>query len=202
MGFSDHTPRTYFYDSKGKVVVGKKDNQVMHDDFEGYLRGIKYVENQVEFTTGKPTTVKQWYVFFTDDEGREYVWTTRYTGITFQSFINCLSSLDEITKHIKISFYLKKERTKIATYYGGTKLDWKYTLEEMPAVEPVMVGNKPYKDPNGNTVYNFEPRMEWTQKLVDRVNELLGFNPTIVNGNNEPVPINESDEVENNDPRF
>jgi hypothetical protein len=176
-GFSDNSPRTYFYDKEGKIVVGKKDNQTTHDSFAGYLQGIQYQEKEIEFQAGKPTLVKSWLVIFSDNDGNEHVWSTRYTGLTFQSFINSISSLDEYSGLLRIGFYLKNDRTKIYTRYNGEKLSWKYSLDEMPAVEPVMVKGKPYKDQNGNTVYDFDERMEWTKKLVDRVNKILGFDP-------------------------
>jgi hypothetical protein len=177
-GFSDNSPRTFFYEKEGKIVIGKGDNQTTHDSFSGYLKGIQYQEKEVEFQKGKPTTVKSWLVTFADDDENEYVWSTRYTGIPFQSFINSISSLDEFSKAITIGFYLKDERTKIYIRYNGERLNWKYSLEEMPAVEPVMVKGKPYRDPNGNQVYDFDERMKWTQKLVDRVNKVLNYDPT------------------------
>ena len=69
MGFSDHSPRTYFYDKAGKFVIGseKKGNLTTHDTFTGFLKGIRYIETQREFQQGKPVTVKQWVINFVDD---------------------------------------------------------------------------------------------------------------------------------------
>lgn len=200
MGFSDSHPRIYFYDKEGKFTIGseKKGNIETHDAFEAFLKGIKFVEAEREFKPGVKTKVKQWYVVFIQPDGKEYCWTTRYTGIMFQSFINCISTLEDFSKEIKIKIYLnKKGMSGLNCFYDhnydwDNRLQWKYQPDELPAIEPILVAGIPYKDPYGNILYNFEPRMEFTKKLVDRINQILKYDPAKDNTNgNHEIDINE-----------
>lgn len=186
--------RKYFKISNGIMISGKEPNEVTFDTFEGYLKGINYSEKEVDFKKdGKLTNVKQWEVIFSLDNNEEWVWSTRYTGIDFQNFLNSVLSIETFGV-IKIKTYIKDGRGKLLTFNNNASLKWKYQPSELPKVEQIMVKGKPYLDASGNPIYDFDARMEWTTAQVNNLNAILGYDPNAFKQTQEVAEVTVEDE--------
>lgn len=175
MGFGSFTPTVYFKIKDGKIFVHRKDGtEEVHDNFTGIIDSIDFKESEIEYN-GKKTRVKQWNVAF-DVSGKRYIWSTKWDGILFQSFINSIASIDDFSKPVQLSPYTKDGRTKLWITVDGEPSKWKYSIDEMPKIVPLMLEGEPVLDSQGNQMYSTKARMEWTHKIVEQLNAKIRSN--------------------------
>lgn len=199
MSYELNTPRTYFKIKDGKIVVRDHDTQVdtFYDSFTGYLLSINYVQNVQEYK-GKKITMKSFKVIFTDTQSpdaAQHIWSPSPTSPIFFAFLNCILNIKDFTDvKLKLKPYLKDGQQRITVYANGVKLDWKYSIKEVPAITKMLNDKgKPILDINGNQLWNHEARFEWLQKKTNEVNQLLGK----ITGNNTLDEVISA--LENND---
>ncbi|MBX3045168.1 MAG: hypothetical protein KF896_15760 [Ignavibacteriae bacterium] len=169
MGYGNRTPMSYFKIKDGKIHVYNRDDEpTIHDFFKGKLIQIDFRESEVQFN-GKLNKIKNWNVMFEDD-GVNHIWSTKYDGILFQSFINCIASLTDFNSTIELYPYMKDGKTKLWMKANGEDLRWKFNVDEMPKITPLIAEGEPVLDAQGNQMYSTKARMEWTQKLVEAIN--------------------------------
>jgi hypothetical protein len=181
MGLFENTPATYMKIKDGRIIIKENDEEKTFNGFRGFLKSIVFKESELEFN-GKKQIVKQWNVhFYEPDEDKNYIWSTFWTGLLFQGFLNCICSVENFDNQITIKAYKKDDITKIVVFEGdkGEPLKWKYTLEEMPPVNPIVVNGKVLKDSNDKIMYDYKARMEWTASKVEEINKRIRTNNLI-----------------------
>ena len=192
MGYGLITPRTFFKITNGKISIKNPADgtESVYNFFEGYLRSISYVEKEVEYN-GKRILMKSYNVSFVDapDQESEHIWSAHPKSLIFQAFINCILNVQDFsTTKIKLAPYLKNNQQRISIFANGEKLNWKYQIDEMPPIEPVMGKNgKPVKDANGNPLWDYTARLEWIQEKVDQIT-------TKLDGNSHYETVEDNDE--------
>lgn len=122
MGLSNIENKTKYLSIKeGKIWLKEQS----FDCFEGYLKDIK--ERTRTFRNEEKTLLD---FHFIDDEQEEYILSSSKTSGTTRSLLNYLSYIEDekMKEPIKIITYLNKDNnlTKLQSYYGSNKLDWKY----------------------------------------------------------------------------
>jgi len=113
-------------------------------------------EDRPQFVTGNLTKLKlgsfQWeeqdvntVELYLEDGDEIYNVDLRY-NLMSRNIFNSLLSLDSFSE-IKLSLYTnKKGYPAVGVEQGGTRADWKYKLEDLPAVKKVLVGKKEMPD--------------------------------------------------------
>jgi len=171
MGFGTKQQRTFFKIKEGKIVITDKDkNETLYDFFEGKLKSIKYADRNVNFK-GVDSIVKSYDITF-NDNGKEYCWSPNYDSSLYSGFINAIASLDDFSQKIYIRPYLNKDKTRTNLYIevNGNRLDWKYSIAEMPKIVPLIdKKGREIKNAQGNTIYDLEERLEWVKKVTTDV---------------------------------
>ena len=202
-GLGNNSPRTYFKVKNGYIVITIKADQeernldliqncqtynalknekgvdiidICYGHFEGYVRNIEAFENDYG---------KSWNVTFETQSGDVFVWSVIYDSLLFQSFINCLASIDDNNiGSIKLQPWKGidnkgKEQTKLSIQHNGNKLNWKFLPEELPPITTAKDedGND-LTDAKGNLIYNKKKRMNWLIGEVDKiVTKIKAFQP-------------------------
>lgn len=123
---------------------------------EGILKGIELRDRIF-----RGEKVEYWYINIEDDV--IYSLALPYSSGVAKSIFNSLASGDNFSKEIKIQTYQSGEFTKALVYLNGLKLKWK--VNELPAVEELIVGSKIIKDDS--------KRMEFIKDLVTEINNKL-----------------------------
>jgi hypothetical protein len=170
MPISSRPKRTYLKIKEGQFVTGKSDSEtILGSVLNARLRDIQLYETEIN-----KMPVKQWNIVFHDGQ-EEYVWSTFFDGFIFQHFLNCMLSVENFNKPIEISAYKnKKQQTAIFISQGGDKIEWKYSVEELPKIEPLLTKNgTEAKDASGRIIYDKEARMKWTIEKVAELKEKL-----------------------------
>lgn len=190
MGFGVKKQRTYFKIKEGKICVTNADKtESIFDDFTGKLKSIVYSEKTVDFN-GSKVDIKSYDVLFQDGE-MEYMWSVKHNSSLFQNFINSICTLDDFSGDLFIRPYLKDKKGRIYMEYNGQRLDWKYQMDEMPAIEQVMIKGKPAKDKDGNAIWDMEERLAWLKERVTEVNAKL---KNAVSHHEQEVEVEDNDE--------
>lgn len=169
MGFVDRKERTYFKIKEGKVLVWNGQGEDEHAGFKGTLKSIVYAEREAEFN-GKKQEIKSYDVLFEDEEGKEYMWSAKHSSSLFNNFINALCSLDEYSGELFLRPYIKDKKLRLYMEYNGSRLDWKYKIDEMPALEPLMIKGKQAVDKDGNPMWDMTDRLDWVKERVAEIN--------------------------------
>lgn len=143
--------KTYLNIKEGKIY----NQNTAYDYVEGYLKGIELKDREF-----RGETVKYWYINIESQSGELYSLALSYGSGVAKSLFNALASAENFTTEIKIQPYQSGDFTKVVTYLGGVKLNWK--VNELPKVEEVIVGDKIVKDDS--------KRMEFIITLVNDIN--------------------------------
>ncbi len=179
MGYGHTTPRTFFKIKDGKIVVKNPADgaESAYNFFEGYLKSISYVEKEVEYN-GKKVMIKSYNVAFTESpfDESEHIWSPIPKSTIFQSFLNCILNIENFNAtKLRLIPYLKNDQQRLVIYANGEKLDWKFKMEELPAITVIVGKNgKPVSDANGNPLWDYTARLEWIQERVDEITDKLG----------------------------
>jgi hypothetical protein len=142
--------KTYLNLKKGKIYHDDK----TYDYVEGYLKGIEAKER-----TFRGELVKYWYVNIQSLTGDYYSLSIPYHSGAAKSLFNSLASAESFTEPVKILAYTDGHYTKVSTYLGDKKLNWKAPL---PALEEINVGTQTIRDDS--------KRMEYIVNLVNEIN--------------------------------
>ena len=119
----------------------------------------------------------QWMINFVDKvEGQKYTLPLKVDSYVALGLINSLASIDDYTKPVTLSAYMKKDRTYVSVAYskdsGQSYIRWKYEPKDIPAaVALTRPDGTPFLDPNGYAVYDTKEKMEFFKKVVDSINE-------------------------------
>jgi hypothetical protein len=127
--------KIYLNIKEGKIFKGA----TAFEYVEGYLKSIELKDREF-----RGEAIKYWYINLDSQSGELYSLALPYYSGVAKSLFNSLASAPDFTKEIKIKPYQSGEFTKVVTYLGGEKLNWKYT--ELPPIEEVKVGDKIVKD--------------------------------------------------------
>ncbi len=202
MGFGNYSPKTYFKVANGAIVISIKPGD--QDKYSNLLEQARAVIERVDknqqkkvdicfnFLEGNVTSISQseaefngkkfktWNIDFVDEEEKQFVWSCGYESYSFQAFLNCLASIEGNIGKIKIGAYTNgKNKTGIVVYHNNEKLSWKYQIEEIPKVIPVMVpdgkGGEVHFHNNGQPVYNNTERMAWVEDLASKMQTKVAF---------------------------
>ena len=198
MGYGHTIPKTFFKITNGKISVKNPADgtESAYNFFEGYLRSIAYIEKEVEYN-GKKILMKSYNVSFVDepDQESEHIWSAHPKSLIFQSFINCILNVTDFrTTKIKLSPYLKNNQQRISIYANGKRLDWKYQINQMPPIDPILGKNgQPMKDVNGNPLWDYTARLEWIQEKVDYITTLIDNNDYYETAINNDEEVNDLD---------
>jgi hypothetical protein len=148
---------------QNKIYLNIKEGKVFNKDnpyeyVEGYLKGI-----EIKDRSFRGETIKYWYINLESQSGELYSLALSYNSGIAKSLFNSLASATDFSKEVKIKPYLSGEFTKLVTYLGGEKLNWKYP--ELPPIEEVRVGDKIIKDDS--------KRMNLIVNLVTEINTII-----------------------------
>ena len=146
--------KIYLNIKEGKIYEKEKG----YDYVQGYLQGIELRDREF-----RGEVVKYWYVNLQSNTGELYSLALHYTSGVAKSLFLALASVEELSKEIKIQPYQSGEFTKIVTYLGNEKLNWK--TNDLPAIDEVMVGDKIVKDDS--------KRMRFIEGLVNEINKVI-----------------------------
>jgi hypothetical protein len=127
--------KIYLNIKEGKVFKGA----TAFEYVEGYLKGIDVKDREF-----RGEAIKYWYVNLQSQSGELYSLALPYYSGVAKSLFNSLASVTDFTKEIRIRPYQSGEFTKVVTYSGGEKLNWKHT--ELPPIDEVKIGDKIVKD--------------------------------------------------------
>lgn len=186
MGFGNNTPRTYFRIKDGLVVVtiktideplnaalikdakrttqrinkvGEAVTEIGFSFFEGYLQNIEVSSSEYG---------QSWNVTFKDKAGDEFIWTANYQSQMMQSFFNCLASIDGEFGLFRLQPWIKDDDTRLSIRHNGEKLNWKYSIQEMPAITTLKdADGNDFINAEGKKVYDNKKRMAWLCDLVE-----------------------------------
>lgn len=120
------------------IYQGKDEETLDFTNYEGYLFSVTRSDYEYE-----GENVKQVVFKFVDNHGEETWIKTGYTGV-MRSMVNSLAG--KKTGLISIRLYAKTKdgRTRANVYMenNGERMDWKYQIDEMPAMKEIEVPGK------------------------------------------------------------
>lgn len=154
MGLGNKQSKVYLNVKQGKIYHGQEG----YDYIQGYLRGIELKDRPF-----KGVVVKYWYVDIQTQERILYSLALSYSSGVAKSLFNSLASAQDFSQEIKIQTYQSGEYTKVTTYQGTQRLDWKY--KDLPQVRTVVVGGREVRDDS--------IRMSFIEDLVRDINSKI-----------------------------
>jgi hypothetical protein len=119
----------------------------------------------------------QWMINFVDKvEGHKYTLPMKVDSYVALGLINSLASIEDYTKPVTLSAYMKTDRTYVSAAYskdsGKSYIRWKYEPKDIPAaVALARPDGTPFLDSNGYAVYDTKEKIEFFKKVVDSINE-------------------------------
>jgi len=173
---------TYLRVRDGKLFksVNKQDIEVFA--IKAKLKSIKYTERDVE-SDGRKYHLKFYDVVFSDGD-TTWSWSADAASFNTLFCLNAFASLQDINSDIIFRPYLnKKQKTNIAVEENigsddrGTLVKGKYSMDEIPQREPVIVKGKHF-EVNGVKQWNWEPVEQFIKKLADEISSKLGNSVT------------------------
>ena len=120
----------------------------------------------------------QWMINFVDQvEGQKYTLALKIDSYVALGLINSLAAVEDFTRPLTLSAYMKKDRTYVSLAYSneavGSYIRWKYEPKDIPETKALTrPDGTPFLDANGYAVYDTKEKMEFFKGVVDKINQV------------------------------